>query len=52
LDSMLVGLLFMFYPFYLLFLSLLTYRFTQGFWGFTVFLIMPFLAWSYVQLKD
>ena len=50
-DSILVGILFVFYPFYLLLMSLLVYTFTGGWYGLLVFIVMPFCAWSYLQLK-
>jgi len=50
-DSIMVGMLFFLYPLYLLLLCLLTYLFFGGFnWVITLF-ILPFCAWSYVQLK-
>ena len=50
-DSIMVGALFLAYPFYLLLVSLLVYLFIGGWWCVLTFLIAPFMAWSYVQLK-
>ncbi len=50
-DSIIIALLFISYPFYLLLLSFLTYKLIGGFWWLTIFII-PFFAWSYVQLKN
>jgi 1-acyl-sn-glycerol-3-phosphate acyltransferase len=51
-DSMLVGFLFAAYPFYLLAISLLVYLFIGGWWWLSVFILLPFFAWSCLQLKD
>jgi 1-acyl-sn-glycerol-3-phosphate acyltransferase len=51
-DSILIGSLFFVYPFYLLFLSLIVYYFIGGWWWLLIPAIVPFCAWSYVQLKD
>ncbi|MCY7292538.1 MAG: 1-acyl-sn-glycerol-3-phosphate acyltransferase [Ferruginibacter sp.] len=50
-DSVMVGMLFLLYPFYLLFIALLIYWLLGGGWWFLVCIILPFLAWSYVGLK-
>lgn len=50
-DSVLTGMLFIFYPFYLILSSLLLLYFFCTPWCTAVFLIMPFTAWCYVQLK-
>ena len=50
-DSLLVGLLFILYPVYLLLIGLLVYLFIGGYWWLSVFVLLPFCAWSYVQLK-
>ena len=50
-DSVLVGLLFISYPFYLLLMALLIYWLTAGYWWMFTFLLLPFFAWSFVQLK-
>lgn len=50
-DSVMVGLLFILYPFYLLLLAILVSLFTPGYWWTLIFLILPFCAWSFVQVK-
>jgi 1-acyl-sn-glycerol-3-phosphate acyltransferase len=50
-DSVMVGLLFILYPLYLLIIGLLIYWFTGGWYWLLVFIVLPFSAWSYVQLK-
>lgn len=51
-NSVLVGMLFFFYPFYLLLISLATHLAFGGWWWLIVFLTMPFTAWSSMQLKE
>ena len=51
-DAVLLGLLSFKYPFYLLFVNLLVYFFViKIWWVFLLLLLMPFTAWSLVQLK-
>ena len=50
-DSILIGMLFLFYPLYLVLLSLLVHWFFPGNFAWTVFILLPFCAWSYLQLK-
>lgn len=50
-DSIIAGLMILFYPFYLVFWSLIIYSFWGGYWGWLVFILLPFFAWSYVQVK-
>lgn len=50
-DSIIVGCLTILYPFYLLMLALLCSFIAGGFWWITAFILPPFFAWSYVQLK-
>jgi hypothetical protein len=50
-DSVMVGCLAILYPFYLLLIALLCSFFTEGFWWIAAFILPPFFAWSYVQLK-
>ena len=50
-DAIVVGLLFILSPVYLLLLCIVLYWLTHSMWSFLLFLIAPFLAWSYVQLK-
>ena len=49
-DSVLVGLLFVLYPLYLLLIALLA-CWLIGWYGAIVFIVLPFLAWSYAQVK-
>ncbi len=49
-DSVLVGMLMIIYPFYLL-LVFFTTSYFLGVWALCTFLLLPFFAWSYVQLK-
>jgi 1-acyl-sn-glycerol-3-phosphate acyltransferase len=51
-DSVLIGLLFLSYPVYLLVISLLVYWFIGSWWWLSVFILLPFFSWSYIQLKD
>lgn len=50
-DSIMMALLFGSYPLYLLMVALLVSFITPGLWWGSVFVILPFCAWSYVQLK-
>ena len=50
-DSIMVGMLFVLYPFYILLLSLLTYFIADGYWWIATLFAVPFCAWSYIQLK-
>ncbi|UAY51654.1 1-acyl-sn-glycerol-3-phosphate acyltransferase [Ferruginibacter albus] len=50
-DSFLVFLLFFSYPFYLVLIGLLVYWIVGGVWCISV-LLLPFFAWSCLQLKN
>ncbi|WP_462255056.1 1-acyl-sn-glycerol-3-phosphate acyltransferase [Ferruginibacter sp.] len=50
-DSKMVGLLFFLYPVYLMLLITLCYCITKNWMSILLFLILPFTAWAYVQLK-
>lgn len=50
-DSLLVGLLFITYPVFLVLAALLVYLAAGGYWWTLVFILLPFFAWSFVQLK-
>jgi 1-acyl-sn-glycerol-3-phosphate acyltransferase len=50
-DSVMVGLLFVLYPVYLFAIMIITYHFTGNSWAFLLLLILPFTAWSCLQLK-
>lgn len=50
-DSKLIAFLFIFYPLFLIPVSIVLYFFTQSWFSFLSLLILPFTAWAYVQLK-
>ena len=50
-DSIVVGLLFILYPIYLLVISVIIYFITGSLWALLLLLIIPFSAWSLLQLK-
>ncbi len=50
-DSVMTGILFVAYPIYLLLLTSLLVGVTQCWWFVFLLLVLPFTAWSYVQLK-
>lgn len=50
-DSVVVGLLFLLYPLYLLIISSILFALLGGWYWLLVFIILPFLAWSFIQLK-
>ena len=50
-DSVVVGLLFLLYPLYLLIISSILFALLGGWYWLWVFIILPFLAWSFIQLK-
>lgn len=50
-DSLMVGILFLFYPFYLVLIASLIGIFTCGYWWLLTFIVLPFCARSFVQLK-
>ena len=50
-DSIVVGFLFMLYPIYLLIITLIVYFITGNLIVFLLFLLLPFTAWSLLQLK-
>ncbi len=50
-DSKLIGFLFILYPLFLLTLSIVGFCITGNWLFFLLLLILPFAAWSYVQLK-
>jgi hypothetical protein len=51
-DSVVVGLLFLMYPLYLLLISSIIFILLGGWYWVIVFLIFPFFAWSFIQLKN
>jgi 1-acyl-sn-glycerol-3-phosphate acyltransferase len=50
-DSVVVGLLFLLYPLYLLIISSILFALLGSWYWMLVFILMPFLAWSFIQLK-
>jgi len=50
-DSVLVGLLFILYPIFMLFLAAIIYSVWGNWYWIWVFILLPFLAWAYVQTK-
>ncbi len=50
-DSVLVGLLFVLYPIYLLLIGSLVWAWLGIGYALAVFIVLPFCAWSYVQIK-
>lgn len=50
-DSVTIGLLFILYPFYLLLIASLLFFITGSWYAWLVFMVLPFCAWSYVQVK-
>lgn len=50
-DSVLVGLLFILYPFYLLLLCIIAGILFGYLWAFLMLLLSPLTAWSFVQIK-
>ena len=51
-DSMLIAIPLFSYPFYLLLITLILFFTLNTWWVFLVFIILPFTAWSYVQVKE
>jgi 1-acyl-sn-glycerol-3-phosphate acyltransferase len=50
-DSKMIGFLFVLYPLFLMILSVAIFLFTGSWLSFLLILILPFTAWSFVQLK-
>jgi 1-acyl-sn-glycerol-3-phosphate acyltransferase len=51
-DSVMAAVLLITYPFYIMLLSLLAFYITKSSFSFLLLLLMPLMAWSYVQLKS
>jgi hypothetical protein len=51
-DSVLTGILVFSYPVYLLLIVLILFVFIKSAWVLLLSLIIPFTAWSYVQVKE
>jgi len=50
-DSIIACALFMLYPIYLIVISMILFSITSSCWSYSLILILPFFAWSYLQLK-
>jgi hypothetical protein len=50
-DSVLVGILFVFYPIYLTLFALIIFLTAGGWFCLSAYFLLPFLAWSYIQVK-
>lgn len=50
-DSVVMGLLFLLYPLYLLLISIAAFCISGTPWVFLLWLLMPFCAWAYTQVK-
>jgi 1-acyl-sn-glycerol-3-phosphate acyltransferase len=50
-DSVMMGLLFILYPFYTLLISALVFLITGNGWAWALLVLLPFCAWAYVQAK-
>ena len=50
-DSIMTGLLFFFYPLYILAITLIVFFTTKNVYSFGLLIILPFSAWSYLQQK-
>ena len=50
-DAKMIGFLFILYPLFLLIVSTTLFFITASWYSFLLILILPFTAWSYVQLK-
>lgn len=51
-DSVITGALFFTYPIYLCIVSLAVALITPGYWWLLTWILLPFFAWSFVQLKN
>ena len=50
-DSMLIARSLAIYPFYILLVTLLFFIILNSYWVLSLFIMLPFTAWSYVQVK-
>jgi 1-acyl-sn-glycerol-3-phosphate acyltransferase len=50
-DSIMTSVLFFIYPWYVLLIGCVALYFTKDVWCVALFIILPFTAWSYLQLK-
>lgn len=51
-DSIMIALLVFFYPFYLLLVTFWLFIITHSYFSLLLLLILPFTAWSFVQIKQ
>jgi len=51
-DSIVVGLLFILYPVYVITITIILYISTHSIYAWLTLILLPFTAWSYVQLKN
>lgn len=51
-DSVMVGLSLFMYPIFVLSVTLLTFLLSGCWYSFLLFLLLPFTAWAYIQLKQ
>jgi 1-acyl-sn-glycerol-3-phosphate acyltransferase len=51
-DSVMTGILFLFYPLYVLVITWIVFLLTGSMYSFLLLGLMPFTAWSYLQLKN
>lgn len=51
-DSIMTSLLFLFYPLYVLGITLSVFFIFKSWYSFLLLVILPFAAWSYLQLKN
>jgi 1-acyl-sn-glycerol-3-phosphate acyltransferase len=51
-DSIITGLLIFIYPVYLAAAFAVVFVITKSWWSLSLFLLLPFTAWSYVRLKN
>jgi len=51
-DAMQIVLPLLIYPFYLLLITFLLFFILNTYWAFLLMIVLPFTAWSYVQVKE
>jgi 1-acyl-sn-glycerol-3-phosphate acyltransferase len=50
-DSVMTGILFLFYPFYVLAITLIVFHLTGSVYSLLLLVLLPLTVWSYLQLK-
>lgn len=50
-DSIMTGLLFLFYPLYVLAITMTVFLISKSLYSLLILVLLPFTAWSYLQLK-